>query len=768
MKRFFSIISIVALVAALTGCKKADAPSMSILQENYEIGFSGETTSIGVLCNRAWTATPNVSWISLTPSQAEAFEAKSYMLMTVEPNDNGEPRTGIVTIATNGGEISKTVTVLQKANGEIIVTADQFIEYLNKVNEGTASDGFRLGADIDLSGKTLPAVPSMAYKLDGCQHSIKNWITSGPLFGEIAVSGEVKNLNIDQSCKLTANTTEQYFGFIATKNNGKLSHIYNSAPVELKSFGKTDFGVICGQNNAIMENCTNDVDIVYTGAAHTGGSAYIAGIVGQNTGASAYVKNLINTGNITLNYSGALSQSIYCAGIVGTNNSNAKVLGCYNKGNITVKCPGCTTNGQASGIVCYSGGEVADCSNEGNISFFSESAEGKADGQVKGTGVAGIACYQGWANGKMTNCQNKGDITLRAGYSIGYQTVGSATKYATNVGGLVAHAYNCAVENCNNYGKVTSEIKAIDLCPAEAFQTTARHAIGGIVASSWGDIKDCINEGAVTATWITQAHNAALSKNFVMMAGGITGGSYNGGLTTSSQIVNCENKAAVYITCDSSGSNNNVGGIVGWSSNEAANTAVIENCKNSGEVTHDGYGKVRFGGIAGAGSTLKGCENTGKVYLKSSTTNSCVGGVIGWFNFNGVVNCTNKGDVKSDVNITNALAASGANYSSQSGIGGIVGGHGNTDVTFTGNAVNCNVTAPAGCKFASMIFGMTDRDKTAAAGKTLNVGTADAPIKVKGSFGTIALTESNYTDYVKYTGFLNLNTAVKYNTVFGE
>jgi hypothetical protein len=48
------------------------------------------------------------------------------------------------------------------------------------------------------------------------------------------------------------------------------------------------------------------------------------------------------------------------------------------------------------------------------------------------------------------------------------------------------------------------------------------------------------------------------------------------------------------------------------------------------------------------------------------------------------------------------------------------------------------------------------------------VGTTVAPVKVKGSFGTTTLTSLNYTDFIKYSGYLNLNPAVLYNVLYGE
>ena len=54
------------------------------------------------------------------------------------------------------------------------------------------------------------------------------------------------------------------------------------------------------------------------------------------------------------------------------------------------------------------------------------------------------------------------------------------------------------------------------------------------------------------------------------------------------------------------------------------------------------------------------------------------------------------------------------------------------------------------------------------AGQTVSVGTAESPIKVKGSFCGTALTSSNYTDFIKWAGMTTDYGKLSWNVVYGE
>ncbi len=754
------IVTLIAILGAglLLSCTKENAPASILLDESeYEIDYAGGEFTIAVRSNRDWSATADVDWISMKHSSEAALDARSYILVTVDPN-NDQGRSGTITIAAESGEASAVYTVRQLENTCIIRTPEKFIEFLQAAAKSEASNDFKLGADLDLAGVSLPEVANMIYAFDGQGFSIKNWTSSASLFGTIAASGAVRNLNIDASCKLTIPAGVENFGFVAGENYGTIENVNNAAPVAVAAAGKGYKGVICGNCPGIISNCSNKGSLSYSGAAHTDGSCYVGGITGRVTGADAVIQGCTNEGAISLTFTDKLEQSIYVAGINGAASSNAKTLNCSNSGSVTVRCPGITTNGQASGIVCYSGGELASCTNSGAVSFYSESSEGKADGPVKGCAVAGIACYSGWSGNQTVGCTNSGDITLRAGYSVGFQTVGSATKFGTNVAGVIGHAFSCAIKDCNNSGKVTSILRNIDNAEAN-YNTTIRQSAGGIVSSSWGNITNCTNTGEVNVEWITSTHSANLAKNLVGQVGGISGGDYH-----SEQIVSnidgCTNEGDINITCDSSGSNNAFGGIVGWPGKEsAAGLNEILNCVNKGNITLDGYSKSRLGGIQGGASKCTGSKNYGKVYLKGGLTNCSVGGVIGFQNFFNVSGCENYGDVTSDINLA------GKESSAAGGVGGLVGALGNTAQTYSGCKVNCAVNVPDGSA-ASMLIGVIGQNKSVTT--KLEVGTAADPIKVKGSYNGTPLTSSNYETYIRRSDFSLVNQNITFNVQYGE
>lgn len=756
MKKTLTIFAILC-AGAFASCTKPLAPASIELDEtSREADFAGEEFTIAVRANRAWEATTDASWLSLRHTAEEALDARTYILVTVTPNSD-EARTGTINIAAKEGGASAVFTVTQSENSHVIRTADKFVSFLSASAASEGANDYRLGADIDLSGVNLPVVENFIYTFDGQGHSIKNWTSNAPLFKSIAASGAVRNLTLDASCRLVMAGDEK-FGFIAGENAGTIENVKNEAAISVGSLTKGWKGAICGENTGTLNNCSNSGAISYSGPAATDGSAYIGGVAGRSTGEGAVAQKCSNSGAIDVRIDGKASQSIYAAGVSGAANSGAKTLECANSGAVSVRVGSITTNGQAAGIVCYSGGEITDCSNSGAVSFLSESAQGKADGSVKGVGVAGIACYSGWADGTMIGCSNSGAVTLRAGYTLAQQTVGSATKYSSNVAGIVGHAFKCSIVDCHNTGTVHSEFRNIDNSES-VYNTTARQSAGGVVSSSWGAITGCTNKGKVEVIWITASHNATLAKNFVGQVGGISGGDYHSDQQSSS-IENCTNEGEVSVTCDSSQSNNAFGGIVGWPGKEnAAGLNEIKDCVNRGAVTLDGYSKSRIGGISGGAVKATGCKNYGAVTLKGGLANCSVGGIIGFNNFFSMDACESRGAVSTEIKLA------GAETSAAGGIGALVGALGNTAQTYTGCKVDCALTAPEGSA-ASMLIGVIGQNK--AVTTKLELGTAAAPLKVKGSFNGTALSASNFETFIRRPDFSLVNNNITFNVQYGD
>ena len=106
-----------------------------------EVDSAGERTTIGVKSNRDWTATVDAEWLTLTPSSAEAFEASSYMILDVEPNID-YTRTAVITVKSNSGDATASLTVTQNENMLVIKDADGFVQYLELAAKGEASNDY--------------------------------------------------------------------------------------------------------------------------------------------------------------------------------------------------------------------------------------------------------------------------------------------------------------------------------------------------------------------------------------------------------------------------------------------------------------------------------------------------------------------------------------------------------------------------------------------------------------------------------------------------
>lgn len=118
--------------------------------------------------------------------------------------------------------------------------------------------------------------------------------------------------------------------------------------------------------------------------------------------------------------------------------------------------------------------------------------------------------------------------------------------------------------------------------------------VGGIAATSYGAVENCLFDGTVTSSSSTSA-------------GGIVGRALQG-----NRIVNCVNTGDIKNTCTSYSSILNIGGIVGYT------YGTVENCYSTGNVsarTDRGTNKG-IGGIAGqvyASAVLRNCYVTGAV-----------------------------------------------------------------------------------------------------------------------------------------------------------
>ena len=380
-------------------------------------------------------------------------------------------------------------------------------------------------------------------------------------------------------------------GGITGHNAGTVTACSHTGDITAKSH----IGGIAGQNNWIVEKCTNYAGEIWMDYA---AGTSLGGIVGYNE--AGYISecfnyaqinsryntdNTANTGGITgTNYAGVYNCRNYgvvqsygtAGGIVGLNYNLTGV--CTNEGAVVASCPG-------GGIAGYNqgNGTVNDCTNSGSVT--GNLAGGNRDSYHIGGAV-------GYNNaGTVKSCHNTGAVTGRddpaGGYSsagglVGYNESGAVTESdnagavsapgSDYVGGVVGRGYGGSVGKSYNTAAVTGNVGA-----------------GGVVGNNHiGTIEYCYNTGAVGA----QRH-----------AGGITGWNDAG-------IACCYNTGSV------TAASRNAGGLVGENAVDTIYTGTIQSSYSAGTVSGTQY----VGGFAGSNDgTITDCFYNSGLYAGDAT-----------------------------------------------------------------------------------------------------------------------------------------------------
>jgi hypothetical protein len=420
-----------------------------------------------------------------------------------------------------------------------------------------------------------------------------------------------------------------------------------------------------------------------------------------------------------------------------------------NNGTVTVnlnEAPGSTDALIAAGLVAEAEGDIVNSTNNGEVTI--NSAEG-----LEASLAAGIC---GYASTKVTGCTNNGKVSQNSTHYIvtDWVTYKGIAKVPQHTGGIVAMTkLGSTVENCTNNGTVTLDMSAIEKIGQSA--GTNRIRVGGIVGAARGDIIGCTNKGTVECfarTSTRAAQKATCSKNYSVSPGGITGGmmDYGSAEDIGMNVKNCVNEGAVVVDADVDGNNSTVGGIVSHPGYEdASNTNSIENCINRGDITVTGAGKFRVGGINGGMANVLGCENYGTIKLatnnKGANAGSCVAGISGYMGKNMKhENNKNFGDIIEDTDLVHCVSGLVANWNNLKATYGV------------GCVVKCNVTTKSSLAKAGMVGGYGENAE-------MQIGTAEAPVKVSGSFNGVAIDASN----VASTAMGSSSKGIM-NVVFGE
>ncbi len=143
--------------------------------------------------------------------------------------------------------------------------------------------------------------------------------------------------------------------------------------------------------------------------------------------------------------------SLYTGAIVGYGALGSLIQNCYNEGAVAAE------KGDIGGIAGYTGGDIRDCINTGNVTSGTE--------RPPASFIGGIV---GEVMGSVDNCFNSGDIRHRvagftggiAGFHIGYDditncyNIGNVTAEMGFAGGIAGETTYGAILNCANTGDV--------------------------------------------------------------------------------------------------------------------------------------------------------------------------------------------------------------------------------------------------------------------------------------------------------------------------
>lgn len=466
-----------------------------------------------------------------------------------------------------------------------ISTAAQFIEWFSLV-DATASDTYKLTADIDLKGLTLTPGKDFYGTFDGQGHSIKNWSSTTPLF--LANSGTIKDLVIDASCSF--NVTELVFGTIVKDNKGTISGVTNNAAVSFTTddaFELVLIAGIAGQSKGEIINCVNNGDVSVVSAQGLAGAA-AAGIAGYQAGK---VSGCTNKGNITL-------KALY---------TNAKTdIKLYEINLEGTQIP------SIGGIVGFGGNGISieKSNNYGAITFdHSQIEKNPAGGNLNSHMIGGII---GSANGDITDCHNYGVIVANAKSSDG--AAYSAADYKCYVGGISGGDYNAEAQiatsiiNCSNEAAITFDSDS----------DKSNSAVGGIVGWPGKEsgaktvVSNCVNSGDITIKGTSTSR-----------IGGIEGGSGN--------VEDCTNTGNILV--EGAGVKSVVGAIAGFHSggytftNNIAKGSVKANCPMGGVAALIG----NIGNATHKEGTGVGCK-VDCIVTSQDTELKTTGMLVGLFN----------------------------------------------------------------------------------------------------------------------------------------
>ena len=436
------------------------------------------------------------------------------------------------------------VAVVTEGN---IANAEQLKTFLSAATtEDTKS--YRLVADIDCAGNTLPAAAGFGGVFDGQSHKVFNFKVSvdGATTGLfLSNAGTIKNVifgskdgeNYDGVSEIAAVEGKggSFTGLVAD-NNGTLENIKTFVTVNFKAVAASaEVGVSCLAGHAgatsVIKNCVNKATLNASGTptqyvdmgtivgfmdkagATVSGCSneakqtitlevkkvlHIGGVIGR-INAVVTVEDCANKADIAYDQKVKPSQWMSIGGVIGSNYNGGIITGCSNKGAVSANTLQVVRIGGIMGVLNKSGA-VRDCVNEGTVNLTQAA---NANWQSAG-GIIGFqeASQTNEKDNIISGNTNKGAVTV---------TVENTTTHANKVaaGGILGEG--CLALDVQN----NTNTAAIKVTNAAAGTVYAGGIFGALIKNKY--------EITSTGNVNTGSVSASTSDNAAAMAGGVVG-----------------------------------------------------------------------------------------------------------------------------------------------------------------------------------------------------------------------------------------------------
>ena len=677
-------------------------------------------------------------------------------------------RDDITKIVVLGNDIAGTATFNSSTGAIVAVTAgEDEIELLPPSGSSTFDPGTYYVAV--LPGTTPAADFKVAVKTDGLngalQLSSKDVViprNGGFNFGELDTvhwgihitskaelfawnaayeswtSSDVVYLDRDIDMELDAWTPRAFSGIFEGQNHS-LTHL-NVPDIGTQHSGF--FNTLSGTLRNITFGADGDGSIIKIPTAGDGDTWHYAGAVGDVTGSGtmSYVTNWA-----TIEVTSVSDSKTRIGGIAGRWNSSGTMSHCVNRGAIHNYANTASQNSYAGGLIGLTDSAVtiSDSDNYGDIT-------------IKCPTIMGVGGIMGNGNGKnvtVQRCSNHGDISL--------QEIGSGTAANHRLGGILGAscttgsyttAYTCTLDDCHNYGSISSAHAAKE------------NSMGGMIGYMCGtnkqtiSVTDCSNEAGAalgmsvtsgtTACWVggiighmpadqtlnvtlTRCINRADFTNDYPLAQDVAGisGYINGGTTIT--LSACKNYGNISSTAGTGTTNQSVGGIV---ARVLATKTYVDKCENHGNISFDN--------------------------ASNTVGRQLVSGVVAWANQNfEITDCINTGDVTINTNTSNNYCYAGA----------IISYTGNGQTIATGNKASGTISCNSAAATATVggLFGRMNKFKTISGNKFYGTVSSGGVATVKAGAligmlgGAYTISSSTICDAVTVDGVTYAAAAVQ-------